>query len=61
MTPLGSGPQRRCPNAPPDFDDGVRAMRLLGQRSNTGLKVALLLLAVLVVAAAFYLLYLAPR
>jgi len=36
------------------------AMRLQGQRSNTGLKVALLVLAVLVVAAVVYLLYLAP-
>ena len=36
-------------------------MRLLGQRSNTGVKLALLLVAVLVVAAAFYVLYLAPR
>jgi hypothetical protein len=36
-------------------------MRLQGQRSNTGLKLLLLLLAVLVIAAAFYALYLAPR
>ena len=36
-------------------------MRLQGQRSNTGLKLVLLLLAVIVVAAVFYLMYLVPR
>lgn len=36
-------------------------MRLQGQRSNTGLKLVLLLLAVIVVAAVFYLTYLVPR
>lgn len=35
-------------------------MRLQGQRSNTGAKLVLLLVAVLVVAAVIYLLYLAP-
>ena len=35
-------------------------MRLQGQRSNTGMKLVLLLVAVLVVAAVVYLLYLAP-
>jgi hypothetical protein len=35
-------------------------MRLQGQRSNTGLKLVLLLVAVVVVAAVVYLLYLAP-
>jgi hypothetical protein len=36
-------------------------MRLQGQRSTTGLKLVLLLLAVIAVAAVFYLMYLAPR
>jgi hypothetical protein len=36
-------------------------MRLQGQRSTTGLKLALLLVALLVIAAVVYLLYLAPR
>jgi hypothetical protein len=36
-------------------------MRLLGRRSNTGLKLVLLLVAVGAVAAVVYLLYLAPR
>lgn len=36
-------------------------MRLQGQRSNTGLKLLMLLVAVLVVAVVFYVLYLAPR
>lgn len=36
-------------------------MRLQGQRSNTGLKLVLLLLAVIVVAAVFYLTYMVPR
>jgi len=36
-------------------------MRLQGQRSTTGLKLVLLLLAVIVVAAVFYLVYLVPR
>jgi hypothetical protein len=35
-------------------------MRLQGQRSNTGLKLVLLLIAVIAVAAVFYVLYLAP-
>ena len=36
-------------------------MRLQGQRSNTALKLVLLLVAVIAVAAVFYLMYLAPR
>ena len=35
-------------------------MRLQGQSSNTGLKLVLLLVAVLIVAAVVYMLYLAP-
>jgi hypothetical protein len=35
-------------------------MRLQGQSSNTGLKVVLLLAAVVAIAAVVYLLYLAP-
>lgn len=36
-------------------------MRLQGQRSNTALKLVLLLIAVIAVAAVVYFLYLAPR
>ena len=36
-------------------------MRLQGQRSNTGVKLLLLLIAVIAVAAIVYVLYLAPR
>ena len=36
-------------------------MRLKGQASNTGLKLAMLLIVVIAIAAVIYLLYLAPR
>jgi hypothetical protein len=35
-------------------------MRLQGQRSNTGLKLLMLLAVILVIAAVYYLVYLAP-
>jgi hypothetical protein len=36
-------------------------MRLQGQRSNTGVKLLMLLVALVAVGAVFYLIYLAPR
>jgi hypothetical protein len=36
-------------------------MRLKGQQQNTGLKLAMLMVAVIAIAAVAYLLYLAPR
>jgi hypothetical protein len=36
-------------------------MRLKGQQQNTGLKLAMLMVAVIAIAAVAYLLYLVPR
>ena len=40
---------------------GNDGMRLQGQRSNTGLKLLMLIVVLIAVGAVFYLLYLAPR